>query len=119
MEALGDPTMLSRFHEDVSLSDVGAIFDQGFARTMSEVSTGRWQGLIPSAYGMHLVLVQNRVEGRDPTLDEVRDTVMRELQNARRKEVNEATYRRLLERYTFFVEPLSGADGEARAEEKP
>ncbi len=103
-KALGDPTMLSRLHEDVSLSDVDAIFGQGFARSMSEVPPGRWQGPIPSAYGMHLVLVRNRVEGRDPTLEEVRDTVMRELQNARRKEVNEATYQRLLERYTVVVE---------------
>ncbi|MCP4654412.1 MAG: peptidyl-prolyl cis-trans isomerase, partial [bacterium] len=119
IEALGDPTMLSRSHEGLSLSDVGAIFGQGFARALPEIAPGRWRGPIPSAYGMHVVLVRSRVEGRVPALNEVRDTVRRELQNVRREEVNEATYRRLLERYTVVVEPPPAAAGQARAEESP
>ncbi len=119
IEALGDPTMLSRSHDDVSLSDVGAIFGQAFSQTLSELPPGRWRGPVQSAYGMHVVLVRTRTEGRDPALDEVRDTVKRELQNVRRKDVNEATYRRLLERYTVVVEQIDATNGEARAEEKP
>jgi len=116
MEGLGDPIMLSRTYVDVSQTDIGKLFGEGFAQELSGLQTGQWQGPVESGYGLHFVLLQNRTEGRDPALDEVRDMVKRELINIRRREVNEATYRQLLERYTVVVEPLKATGGEARAE---
>jgi hypothetical protein len=117
IEALGDPIMLSRTHDDVSQTEVGKLFGEDFAQKLLGLQTGQWQGPIESGYGIHFVLLRSRIEGRIPALDEVRDTVKRELQNIRRKQVNEATYRRLLERYRVVIEPLKAADGEVRAEE--
>jgi hypothetical protein len=115
--ALGDPIMIPQSHHDVSRSEVAKLFGESFARKLRELQPGQWQGPIESGYGAHLVLLRKRTEGRVPTLSEVRDAVKRELQNLRRTEVNEATYRRLLERYTVVVEPLETNGGEARAAE--
>ncbi len=65
---------------------------------------GQWQGPIQSGYGMHLVLVSARTDGRAPELDEVRDALRRDWLNERRIAANEAYYQSLLQRYTVTVE---------------
>ena len=113
IENLGDPIMLPQAYEDVSQMEVGKLFGEGFAQELLGMTPGQWQGPIGSGYGIHLVLLRSRTEGRVPELNEVRDTVIRELENVRRKEVNEMTYRRLLEGYSVVVEPLEtvGVEG--------
>ncbi len=104
IEALGDSLMLPR---DVSLSprsDVGRIFGEDFAAKVLALDPGRWMGPIESGYGLHLVLVRERVEGRLPALAEVRDVVERELVAARRKAELEASYERLLSKYEVVIE---------------
>ena len=49
-------------------------------------------GAVESGYGVHLVFVSERTEGRVPALAEVRDAVRREWANARRLEANEKFY---------------------------
>jgi hypothetical protein len=104
IEALGDPLMLPR---DVSLSsqsDVSRLFGEDFAGKVLALDPGRWIGPIESGYGLHLVWVRERVEGRLPALAEVRDVVERELVAARRKAELDATYERLLSEYKVVVE---------------
>jgi hypothetical protein len=50
------------------------------------------------------VLVERRVPGRVPALDEVRDAVRREWLVRARRDANEAFYQRLRSRYTVAVE---------------
>ena len=102
--ALGDPTMLERQFEDVSLRDVAAQFGDGFAGRVAELPVGQWQGPIESGYGLHLVLVGARTDGRAPELDEVRDALRRDWLNERRIAANEAYYQSLLQRYTVTIE---------------
>jgi len=59
---------------------------------------------------VHLVLVSERVEGSLPALADVRETVRREWDSARRKEANENFYRELLKGYTVTVEALEPVD---------
>lgn len=102
--ALGDPTMLERQFEDVPLRDVAAQFGDEFADRVAELPVGQWQGPIESGYGLHLVRVGARTDGRAPELDEVRDTLRRDWLNERRIAANEAYYQSLLQRYTVTVE---------------
>jgi hypothetical protein len=103
---LGDPSMLEHQFTTVPLSEVAQQFGPTFAAKLAELSPLQWEGPVESAYGVHLVLVTERTEGRLPALAEVRDTVRREWDNARRLEANEKFYRRLLERYTVTIEGL-------------
>jgi PPIC-type PPIASE domain len=104
LDALGDPLMLPR---DVSLSprsEVARIFGEDFAATLLALDPGRWTGPIESGYGLHLVWVTERAEGRLPALAEVRDQVERELLTGRRKAELDLAYERLLSRYKVEVE---------------
>lgn len=106
--ALGDPTLLERRLEDVPLRDVAAQFGDGFADRVAQLPVGQWQGPVESGYGLHLVLVGERTDGREPALEEVRDALRRDWLNQQRIAANEAYYQSLLQRYNVTIE---GRDG--------
>ena len=101
---LGDPTLLSPELTKARVSEVAAIFGEGFARQVTSLEVNRWQGPVASAYGEHLVLVTAREDGRVPALSEARTQVAREWTNARRSAANQDFYQQLLRRYTVTVE---------------
>ena len=95
-------------------SDVARTFGEGFAKQLSAVEPGRWQGPIPSSFGVHFVFVDERAKGSLPPLDAVREAVQREWLNARRIEAEEKLYRTLRDRYQIVVEkPPKAAASEA------
>lgn len=51
-------------------------FGAGFARVLAELPAGSWQGPIESAYGLHLVWVEERVPARLTPLAEARGRVV-------------------------------------------
>lgn len=108
ISALGDSRMLPVVIELSPQSDVARVFGQEFAEKVAGLAPGGWTGPIESGYGLHLVQVTERVEGRLPELSEVRDAVEREWRTAQRKERGDALFRSLLARYTVVVEPPAG-----------
>ena len=83
---------------------VEGVFGTEFAQAVAELPVGVWSGPIRSGLGLHLVLVEERVEGRTPPLVEVHDAVRREWQNARRLEANRQFLDVLLQEYRVSVE---------------
>ena len=65
---------------------------------------GRWEGPVRSGFGLHLVFVRKRVGGRLPELSEVRDMVKRDWMFERQKELKDAAYAKIRERYTVVIE---------------
>jgi hypothetical protein len=118
ISALGDSRMLPPVIELSSQSDVARVFGQEFAAKVSGLAPGGWTGPIESGYGLHLVQVTGRVEGRLPELSEVRDAVEREWRTAQRKERSDALFRSLLARYTVVVEPPAAQARPAAAGKK-
>lgn len=104
VSTLGDPLMLDHKFYALPTSEVGKLFGEKFAAKLDELAPGQWQGPIESAYGLHLVFVSERTEGRLPALAEVRDAVSREWANARRMEANERLYETMLKRYVVTIE---------------
>jgi len=104
--ALGDSLLLEHTFQSEPASEVGKQFGEEFATKLGELTPGQWQGPIESGYGVHLVFVRERTEGRLPALEEVRDVVHREWANAQRLEGNEKFYQELLKRYTVTIEGL-------------
>ena len=80
-------------------------FGEKFAAKLDELTPGSWQGPVESGYGVHLVLISERTEGRMPELAEVRDSVSREWVNTRRLKANEKYFQDLLKHYAVTVEP--------------
>jgi parvulin-like peptidyl-prolyl isomerase len=103
-ESFSDPSMLPKEFSLSYSSDIERLFGASFANEILEVEPGSWAGPVMSSYGLHLIFVRERVEGRDPELDEVRDNVEREWTAKRRREFKEETYKKLRERYTIVIE---------------
>ena len=104
---LGDPFLLGEEFRDVSPSKVTSIFGESFAKQMSVMEKGRWQGPISSGFGQHFVFISERVSGNLPPLDAVRPAVRREWTNARRLEAERKLYVSLRDRYEIVVETPS------------
>ena len=102
---VGDSIMLPRA---LPLSPAGVInrqFGSDFTTQLLDLEIGTWQGPIRSGYGIHLVLIDERIEGRDPELAEIRPMVLREYELEMRKELKEKIYSNLREKYTVVIEP--------------
>jgi hypothetical protein len=101
---MGDSMLLRPELVDARASEVAGMFGERFARQLSQLPQGRWQGPVLSGYGVHLVFLEERTDGRLPELQEIHAAVAREWANAHRLEANERFYQELLRRYTVTVE---------------
>ena len=109
IDALGDATMLPQELELAPARDVDRLFGPGFAQRIAGFAPGTWAGPVKSSYGLHLVLLRERVEASPPALAAVRPLVEREFLAERRKRQLDAMYERLLAKYKVVVEPRAGA----------
>jgi hypothetical protein len=110
---LGDPFLLGEEFRDVSPSKLTSIFGEGFAKQISVMEKGRWQGPISSGFGQHFVFISERTSGDLPPLDAVRPAVRREWTNTRRLETEQKLYASLRERYEIVVEAPRAKAAEA------
>ncbi len=110
IDALGDSTQLPQEFALTTVSEVARTFGGEFAERVEKIPAGAWTGPVQSGYGLHLVIVRERVAGALPDLAAVRPAVERDLLADRRKRQLAAMYERLLEKYTVVVErPKGGA----------
>jgi len=110
---LGDPFLLGEEFRNVSPSKVTSIFGETFAKQISVMEKGRWQGPISSGFGQHFVFISEGVSGNLPPLAAVRPAVHREWANARRLEAEQKLYASLRNRYEIVVEDPRAKAAEA------
>jgi hypothetical protein len=113
---LGDPFMLQLYYPERTVADISKLFGGGFARSVSELGVGAWQGPVLSGYGVHLVYVYNKETFPEPAFDDVRDRVADDWMSAKREELNTEYRDRLLEKYTIVIEDEPARDGVASGE---
>ncbi len=113
-EVAGDPFLLEHSFPRTPTEEISRTFGEAFARGLMAVPVGEWRGPVESGYGLHLVRVRERVPGRKPELEEVRDAVVREWSTARQAELRARWYENLQRRYTVVVEPAASTDREQR-----
>jgi hypothetical protein len=108
---LGDPSLLPTEMPLTSLKSIGHMFGGEFADAIGKAKAGAWTGPIASSFGLHVVHVSERQEGQVPALGDVRDVVIREWNNEKRKELENDQLSALLKRYEVIVEnvPAAGA----------
>ena len=106
----GDPFLLDHRFENVRVNEVNQQFGKEFSKQLAELSSGQWHGPISSGYGVHLVFVSDRVEGKVPSLTEIRDDVRSEWANAQRLNVKGKFFQSLLKKYDVAVEPKQGVE---------
>jgi hypothetical protein len=108
---MGDASMLPAEQPLEPVREVSRTFGEDFSRELLAVEPGQWSGPIESPYGLHLVLVRERVAGGRPALSEVRPMIEREVQAERRTAQVQALYDRLLARYAVTIEAANAASG--------
>ena len=97
------------------LREVARSFGREFAQELLKTEPGQWTGPLESAYGLHLVLVREKVDGNLSQLGEIRPIVEREfLAERRRRELNKM-YKRMLQSYRVTVEQRAEDRGTAEA----
>jgi hypothetical protein len=105
IEKCGDTFLLPSRFEKTSAAVTARLFGENFATQLATIAPGEWAGPIESSYGLHLVRVDARVPGAAPPLANVRDLVLRDFLNDRRKQELDGQYSKLRARYTVVVEP--------------
>ncbi len=100
----GDPTLLPAKILNARTTEISNQFGNEFANQLAHLTKGAWQGPVQSTYGLHLVQITEYFESHVPALDEVREVVSREWNNARIREANERFYQELLKNYIVTIE---------------
>jgi hypothetical protein len=114
VEPLGDPFFHQREFDSFSETAIARVLGRDFLVKLLELTPGKWFGPLRSGYGYHLVQITHRIDGRLPALEEFREAVVRERQDAERERYAEAFYENLRALYSVRVErPRSSgpADG--------
>lgn len=107
-DTVGDRTLLPPESPLAPLSRARDDFGEDFARALRDLAPGAWSGPVRSGYGLHLVYVRERREARVPELSEIRDAVERDWVTARQRELRDAAYAKMRQRYTVRVEGGAG-----------
>jgi hypothetical protein len=114
----GDRFMLGHDYRDVSPDAVSREFGVQFAEALFQLPPD-WHGPIWSGFGLHLVYVGDRIEGRIPDLADVRREVVVDFNRWRQEEAKDQLFEVLLDRYdvsfneeTIRLEALKIAGGE-------
>ncbi|MGD8377183.1 MAG: peptidylprolyl isomerase [Acidobacteriota bacterium] len=100
---LGDPFPLDREYSLVTPMEVGMIFGDRFAEDLFSLDPG-WHGPLRSGYGLHLVHVRQRLDGRDRDLDEIRDRVLADYDRRRVEGARESLFEQLSARYDISID---------------
>ncbi|MFK7898759.1 MAG: peptidyl-prolyl cis-trans isomerase [Myxococcota bacterium] len=109
LAALGDPFPLGHAFDLRSQHEIERNFGARFGAAVFNAEVGAWSLPIESAYGIHLVRVEQSEPGEIPALERVRDRIRHQLDQERREEQLEALLSDLRTRYEMVVEKPAGA----------
>ncbi len=113
---LGDGSLLEHAYADAGADLVANSFGRTFADQLALLPMGEWSGPVESAFGLHLVFVDAKTEGRLPALAEVREAVARDWSFVQREEASKQFYEEVLARYRVTIEWPLDEVAVARAE---
>jgi PPIC-type PPIASE domain len=103
-DTVGDTFLLEPSTRLSPLWDISKQYGEQFSKGLLRLQTGKWAGPVRSGFGLHLVFVEQRIGGHLPELKEVREAVKRDWTFDRQKELKDAAYAKLRERYAVTVE---------------
>jgi peptidyl-prolyl cis-trans isomerase C len=110
---VGDHTPLRASYDDAPRDQVRVLFGDAVAEALFSQPPGDWAGPYRSDFGLHLLRLRSRSEARLPPYAEIADRVAEAYGAKRRREANEAAYRRMRAKYDVVVEAPAASGGEA------
>lgn len=100
----GDPTMLPANLDRVTADELEREFGGEFATALKDLPVGGWHGPVRSGFGLHLVEMRAREDGRDASLDEARAAVQRDFLQHQAEQFKSKYYAGLRANYKVRVE---------------
>ena len=108
-EQVGDHTPLRAAYDDAPRDQIRVLFGDPMAEALFTAPPGDWAGPYRSDFGLHLVRLRSRTAARLPPYEEIAAHVAEEFGAKRRREANEAAYRKLRANYNVTVETPAAA----------
>ena len=102
--ALGDPFMLKRGFKSLNALELTRLFGPTFSKGLFELEGNKWQGPIESAFGLHLIRIDNIADKIIPRFEDVRDDVETAWQEDARRSANQAALKELIQKYKVDVQ---------------
>ncbi len=109
-ELVGDPFPLGRTHRSRSQEQLAKLFGPGFASAVMDLEPGGWRGPVPSAYGEHLVYVEEALPSEPAQLESVHNQVSRRLAAEKRAAVLARELSRMRGQYEIRIERPEDGD---------
>lgn len=103
-DEMGDPTMLEGEMSRATRAEIARQFGEVFTAQLFAAPPGAWTGPVPSAYGLHLVMVTARVDGEAPPLRDIRATVQRDWTIDQQNWMKDESYAKIRQRYDVKIE---------------
>ena len=100
----GDSVLVPTFFAATPGRVVDSNFGSGFSDSLDLLTAGEWQGPVESGLGLHLVRIEERVEGSLPDLGDIRPLVEREWAHEKRIETRRIINEQLLNEYDVVIE---------------
>jgi hypothetical protein len=83
---------------------VSRVFGEAFYDGLVKSTAGRWQGPLPSGFGVHLVVISAVTPARMPTLDEIRQIIEHDWRAKQKKALENTTFEQFLDSYEIVIE---------------
>jgi hypothetical protein len=110
----GDSFMMQYDFVKETPFEVERLFGKGFADELFTLGVNTWQGPIESGYGLHLVLISEKIDSRIPELASVIENVRTDFMFEQKQKVNREVYERFKERYEIVIEEMPKLSGIAK-----
>ena len=110
----GDPFVVGNELRSQGRADLTKLFGSSFVDEVFSMPAGSWKGPVESAYGWHLVFVEQRFDARMPDLAQVRARVLKAVDNESRSQRVSEFLEHARSQYTIRIDEAAlrgGGDG--------
>jgi len=100
----GDPSMIDPVQVDVTEEDLSRTFGSEFPGRVLELPVSEWAGPVKSGFGLHLVKVIARRDGRVPEWTEVAPRVVADMEYEANQAAKEQLYQEIVQNYQIVLD---------------
>jgi hypothetical protein len=100
----GDRLMIDPVHVDVTEDELARTFGTEFPGAVVGLPVGEWSGPVASGFGLHLVKVIERQDGRIPEWTEVASRVIADMEYEASQAAKEQLYQEIVQNYQIVLD---------------
>jgi len=116
---VADQFMFQDRYVERTSEQIAAVFGDPFLRGVSQLQPGAWSQPIESAFGWHLVYVDERTPARAPDFEEIEPALKTAWSQAQREELKRQAYAVMRAKYEVVLPPTATDQGAAPTDGKP